>query len=272
MEAFEDMGCMELVGMEMKQHGMYLARQLSFDDVVYDIFEVYLDRNLIKVYDDSVNLWVEVQRSFTEAEKRQTIDPDAHRTLWLHFWAAHFDFFKYLCISAKIKEAALMAERAVKNGKCVVIGLQTTGEVHNLFETQNEGCDLSNIVSNAQGVLEDLVRKHFPLPSRDGYTHPISESVGGKRKYSFYEADRKCKKTKTDSSYIEVGVFEDELMSQKRKQNFLLEKIGRLGTMLPENWIDELIYELGGPKNVAEISSRKGRAVAKSNGEVIITF
>jgi hypothetical protein len=28
-EAFEDMGCMELVGME-KQRGMYLARQLSF--------------------------------------------------------------------------------------------------------------------------------------------------------------------------------------------------------------------------------------------------
>jgi hypothetical protein len=103
-EAFEDMGCMELVGME-KQRGMYLARKLSFEDVIFDIFEVDVDQNLVKIYDQSVALWEEFLKYshwfFTEAENRQTIDQDSHRTFWLHFWAAHSDFFKYLCISAK---------------------------------------------------------------------------------------------------------------------------------------------------------------------------
>jgi hypothetical protein len=102
-----------------------LARQLSFEDVVFDIFEVDVDQNLVKIYDQSVALWEEFlkssHRSFTEAENRQTIDRDAHRTFWLHFWAAHSDFFKYLCISAKIRDAALMAQQAGKDGKCVVI-------------------------------------------------------------------------------------------------------------------------------------------------------
>lgn len=115
---------MELVGME-KQRGMYLARQLSFEDVVFDIFEVDVDQNLVKIYDQSVALWEEFlkssHQSFTEAENRQTIDRDAYRTLCLHFWAAHSDFSKYLCISAKIKDIALMAKQAVKDGKCVVI-------------------------------------------------------------------------------------------------------------------------------------------------------
>ncbi|XP_046630703.1 protein strawberry notch-like [Daphnia pulicaria] len=99
------MGCMELVGME-KQRG---------------IFEVDVDQNLIKIYDQSVELCEEIfkssHRSFTEAENRQTIDREAYRTLCLHFWAAHSDFSKYLCISAKIKDIALMAKQAVKDGK-----------------------------------------------------------------------------------------------------------------------------------------------------------
>jgi hypothetical protein len=94
---------MELVGIE-KKRGLYLALQLSFEDVVFDIFEVDEVQNLVKIYDQSVELWEDFlkssHRSFTEAENRQTIDQDSHRTLWLHFWAAHSDFFKYLCISA----------------------------------------------------------------------------------------------------------------------------------------------------------------------------
>lgn len=152
----------------------------------------------------------------------------------------------------------------------MVIGVQTNGELPSQVETRNDGCDLSNVISTAQGVLECLVRKHFPLPGRGGYRHPFS--IGGKRKYSFYEAHRKCKKMKTDSSYIEVGDFVGELKFRKRTQHLLLEKIDRLGTMVPGNWIDELIYELGGSTNVAEISSRKGRAVVKSNGEVLINL
>lgn len=47
---------MEIVAMDMKLRGMYIARQLSFHGVAFKIEEVPLDEEFIKMYDDSVDL------------------------------------------------------------------------------------------------------------------------------------------------------------------------------------------------------------------------
>lgn len=81
-----------------------------------------------------------------------------------------------------------------------------------------------------------------------------------------------------NSNSIDIKL-EDEELVEDRKANFekaslikqqLLEKIEELGAILPPNWFDQLIDELGGLDNVAEISSRKGRVVQKNNGLVCI--
>lgn len=49
-------GAMEIVAMDMKLRGMYIARQLSFHGVTFKIEEVPLSESFKKAYDDSVEL------------------------------------------------------------------------------------------------------------------------------------------------------------------------------------------------------------------------
>ena len=49
-------GAMEIVAMDMKLRGMYMARQLSFTGVSFDIEEVALSSKFVEMYDLSVEL------------------------------------------------------------------------------------------------------------------------------------------------------------------------------------------------------------------------
>lgn len=53
---FSGVGAMEIVAMDMKLRGMYIARQLSFHGVTFKIEEVPLSKEFEKVYDESVLL------------------------------------------------------------------------------------------------------------------------------------------------------------------------------------------------------------------------
>jgi len=48
----------------------------------------------------------------------------------------------------------------------------------------------------------------------------------------------------------------------------LLAQIEVLGERLPPNTLDQLIDELGGPENVAEMTGRKGRVVQREDGGI----
>lgn len=47
---------MEIVAMDMKLRGMYIARQLSFSGVTFKIDEVHLSQHYIKMYNKSVKM------------------------------------------------------------------------------------------------------------------------------------------------------------------------------------------------------------------------
>ena len=49
-------GAMEIVAMDMKLRGMYIARQLSFTGVTFKIEEVPLSQKYISMYNKSVKL------------------------------------------------------------------------------------------------------------------------------------------------------------------------------------------------------------------------
>lgn len=257
--------------MEMKQLGMYVSRQLSFKDVIFKGVEAPLTLKFIQVYDNSVKLWDQLRESLTKATDLANSNQFVRKRLWSHYWSLHSNYFKYLSISVKVMRAVQIAQKAVKNGKCVVIGVQSTGVAYTLEQIDKEGADgLSDFVSTTKNVLRSLVEKHFPV---SGY---YDGSIGGKRK-SFYVEDGEIKRKRIESFEEEASHSETEVLGEEADnnreslssiKNQLLAQIEKLGTVLPRNWIDELIHELGGPQNVAEISNREGRVIQKDNGQV----
>ncbi|XP_029475625.1 protein strawberry notch homolog 1 isoform X2 [Rhinatrema bivittatum] len=159
-------GAMEIVAMDMKLRGMYIARQLSFTGVTFKIEEVHLSDIYIKMYNKSVKLWVLARERFQQAADLIDAEQRMKKSMWGQFWSAHQRFFKYLCIASKVKRVVQLAREEIKNGKCVVIGLQSTGEARTLEALEEGGGELNDFVSTAKGVLQSLIEKHFPAPDR----------------------------------------------------------------------------------------------------------
>ncbi|XP_044131632.1 protein strawberry notch homolog 1 isoform X1 [Bufo gargarizans] len=159
-------GAMEIVAMDMKLRGMYIARQLSFTGVTFKIEEVPLSLDYVKMYNKSVKLWVLARERFQQAADLIDAEQRMKKSMWGQFWSAHQRFFKYLCIASKVRRVVQLAREEIKNGKCVVIGLQSTGEARTLEALEEGGGELNDFVSTAKGVLQSLIEKHFPAPDR----------------------------------------------------------------------------------------------------------
>ncbi|XP_013922534.1 PREDICTED: protein strawberry notch homolog 1-like, partial [Thamnophis sirtalis] len=110
-------GAMEIVAMDMKLRGMYIARQLSFSGVTFKIDEVHLSQHYVKMYNKSVKMWVSAREKFQQAADLIDAEQRMKKSMWGQFWSAHQRFFKYLCIASKVKRVVQLAREEIKNGK-----------------------------------------------------------------------------------------------------------------------------------------------------------
>uniref|UniRef100_A0A8C5BJ74 Strawberry notch homolog 1 n=1 Tax=Gadus morhua TaxID=8049 RepID=A0A8C5BJ74_GADMO len=282
-------GAMEIVAMDMKLRGMYIARQLSFTGVTFKIEEVPLTPQYIKMYNKSVRLWVSAREKFQAAANLMEAEQRMKKSMWGQFWSAHQRFFKYLCIASKVGRVVQLAREEVHNGKCVVIGLQSTGEARTLEALEEGGGELNDFVSTAKGVLQSLVEKHFPAPDRQKLFSLLGIDLSAKKTPSPAEkvveqkgsssddsqSEDSDKDAESDDSFKSVSSADDDDFNPFRDESDEDEEDGEdlsglfcRAESLPPNTLDELIDELGGPENVAEMTGRKGRVVSNDDGSI----
>ncbi|KAF3772088.1 strawberry notch-like protein 1 [Nymphaea thermarum] len=73
---------------------------------------------------------------------------------------------KHLCMAAKVPAAVRLAKQALLEDKCVVIGLQSTGEARTEEAVTKYGLEMDDFVSGPRELLLKLVEENYPLPQK----------------------------------------------------------------------------------------------------------
>ena len=118
--------------------------------VFLQVKEAALPAGFEAVYSSATELWGMIVKAVFQLE-----DVAARPIMW----ACHQRFFASLCMSAKIDATISLARAALASGKCVVIGLQSTGEsVSNAESAANMDDDV--LASTSDGIVRSFLQRH----------------------------------------------------------------------------------------------------------------
>ncbi|XP_074301676.1 protein FORGETTER 1-like isoform X1 [Silene latifolia] len=345
-------GALELVAMDMKARGMFVCRTLSYNGAEFEVVEAPLDVKMTEMYKKAAEFWAELRVELLSASTFLPDEKPASSQLWRLYWASHQRFFRHLCMSAKVPKLVELAKQALMDCKCVVIGLQSTGEARTEEAISKYGLELDDFVSGPRELLLKFVEENYPLPEKpeplsgddddvkelprkrrsadpdisfkgrvrkvakwkgesddESYEQSESdvddESIESDDEFQICdictgEEDRKkllrcsccgqlvhpscldppvldiaeewtcisCKQ-KTDEYLQARRIYIEELT--KRYEGAIGRKMKILEIVqsmdLPNNPLDDIIDQLGGPDNVAEITGRRGMLVRASCGK-----
>lgn len=159
-------GALELVAMDMKARGMYVCRTLSYKGVEFEVIEAPLEAEMTDMYKKAAEFWAELRVELLSASAFLANDKPNSSQLWRLYWSGHQRFFRHMCMSAKVPATVRLAKKALAEAKCVVIGLQSTGEARTEEAVTKYGLELDDFISGPRELLLKFVEENYPLPEK----------------------------------------------------------------------------------------------------------
>eukprot|EP00977_Amphora_coffeiformis_P006901 scaffold1508_cov178-Amphora_coffeaeformis.AAC.9 len=262
------LGSLEMLALELKQQGSFLARTLSWDGAEFENCQVELTKSQRQVYDASVRWWNRCRVCF---EVALNMANQKAGLAWRIFWSTHQRFFKELAICAKVEFIASDAIQKVKEGCCVVVGLQSTGEsgMQSLMESGNTALfqekEFETLLSTCQATLSNFLKNNFPLSPEPPEAPKLPESPPPPNAGSVQHQQYAW--IKAEIARIAALPPPEPHPALVEMRQALLDEIESLN--LPPNPLDDLIDRFG-VDNVAEMTGRTGRMVRKHGSYVFV--
>ncbi|KAJ0498287.1 putative protein strawberry notch, P-loop containing nucleoside triphosphate hydrolase [Helianthus annuus] len=308
-------GALELVAMDMKARGMYVCRTLSYKGSEFEVVEVPLEAKMTEIYKKAAEFWADLRVELLSASELVFEEKAKSAMRWRLYWGSHQRFFRSVCMSAKVPAVVSLTKQALIENKCVVIGLQSTGEARTEDAVTKYGTELDDFISGPRELLLKFVEENYPLPDKP-QSPPVEDNVkelqrkrhsanpdvsfkgrvrkavkrepasedesGEESEWEPPSDDETAEESDSDSDYASEKSDAESVDRSHARHPYSAELLKRYETAvehksklldtirtfdLPNNPLDELIDQLGGPDNVAEITGRRGMLVRASNGK-----
>lgn len=242
------LAAMELIARDMKAMGVYLSRNISYDDVKYDRITHKLTKDQRKIYDELARSWQIVFQNVSTALKttNQSNDGMAKSRAIGSFWSSQQRFFNQILTAMQVPSVIKDIEKQLEAGNSCVIQLVSTNEASDKkeFERLKEfDLDLDEFDTTPRQMLMSYIENCFPVQQYEKYR----DDEGHTRSKPVY-----------DSSGNQV--VNREAVKQKED---LLNKLGSI--KVPSSPIDMIINHFG--EDIVAENTGRSRRVSEKNGK-----
>lgn len=239
---------MEVVASDMKNNGVYLSRNISYDDVRYGRIVHKLTKDQKNIYNELARAWQIVLDNINKAMEitNQDRSGESRRNAYGQFWSGQQRFFNQIITSMQVPSVIKDIEKQLADGKSCVIQLTSTNEAaqkREMERLQKEGLSLDEFDMTPKEILMNYVENSFPIQQ---YETVVDEEG---RKKSVPQFDSKGN-----------PVLNRDAVKAKEE---LLDKLGSL--RMQSSAIDMIINHFG-TDLVAEYTGRSKRIVETDNG------
>ena len=239
------LAAMELIARDMKAAGVYLSRNISYEEVAYDKIVHELTPEQRQIYGELARSWQIVLQNVNKALETTNQDKDgmAKGKAYSAFWGAQQRFFNQILTAMQVPSMITDIQKQLDDGNSIVVQLVSTNESaqeREFARLQEQDLDLEDFDLTPKQMLMSYIENSFPINQFETY----EDDSGNKRSKAVLDSEGK-------------HVINREAVRQKEE---LLDKLGSI--KVPSSALDMIINHFGSDM-VAENTGRKRRVVVK---------